>query len=64
LGLWDGGGIRIPAAGAYAIDGENLEGNGRVPDYLVKFDVDAWLAGRDIQLEKAVQELMKSLPKK
>lgn len=64
MGLWDGGGIRIPAAGAYAIDGENLEGNGRVPDYLVKFDVDAWLAGRDVQLERAVQELMKSLPKK
>lgn len=64
LGLWDGGGIRIPAAGAYAIDGENLEGNGRMPDYLVKFDVEAWLAGRDVQLEKAVQELMKALPKK
>lgn len=62
LGLWDGGSIRIPAAGAYTIDGENLEGNGRVPDYLVKFDVDAWLAGRDVQLEKAVQELLKSLP--
>lgn len=59
LGFWDGGSIRVPAAGAYAIDGENLEGNGRRPDIRIDFDPNAWLAQRDPQLERVVEELMK-----
>ncbi|MBX7133030.1 MAG: PDZ domain-containing protein [Fimbriimonadaceae bacterium] len=59
MSFWDGGSIRIPAAGAYTIDGVNLERNGRPVDFLVNFDPNAWLAGRDTQLEKAVEELMK-----
>jgi tricorn protease len=66
IGFWDGGSIRIPASGAYAITGENLEGKGRNPDILVNFDVNAWLSGHDTQLEKAVQALMEVInsPKK
>lgn len=60
-GLWDGGMIRMPSNGAYAIDGENLEGNGRKPDFAVPFDPNAWNQGRDTQLEKAVEELMKRI---
>lgn len=59
--LWDGGLIRMPSIGAYAVDGENLENNGRKPDFPVPFDPDAWAAGRDLQTEKTVAELLKRL---
>lgn len=59
--LWDGGSIRMPSIGAYAVNGENLENNGRKPDFNVPFDPNAWSSGRDPQLEKAVQELLKRL---
>ncbi|RYG41859.1 hypothetical protein EON79_20020, partial [bacterium] len=62
--LWDGGYIRLPAIGAYAVDGSNLEGIGRRPDDIVWFDPNAWTSGRDPQLEKTIAELMKNLPKK
>lgn len=63
-GLWDGGSIRMPGSGAYAVDGENLEGNGRRPDIDIPWDPVAWAAGRDTQLERAVQELMRRLPRR
>lgn len=62
--LWDGGSVRLPSIGAYTIDGENLEGTGRKPDIQVRFDPDAWTAGRDPQLEKAVETLLAGLPRK
>ncbi len=58
--LWDGGSIRMPAIGAYAITGENLENNGRRPDFAVWFDPNTWMLGRDLQIERAVQAVMKS----
>ncbi len=64
LGLWDGGMIRMPASGAFAVDGENLEGNGRKPNIDIPWDAVAWATqGRDTQLERAVQELLKLLPR-
>jgi tricorn protease len=57
--LWDGGRVRMPAIGAYAVNGENLENNGRRPDINVWFDPNAWDQGRDPQIEKAVQALLK-----
>ncbi|MCX7800965.1 MAG: S41 family peptidase [Fimbriimonadales bacterium] len=60
-GLWDGGSIRMPGSGAYAIDGENLEGQGRKPDIAVPFDADLWEQGRDSQLERLVQEMLRIL---
>lgn len=61
-GLWDGGSIRMPRGGAFASNGENLERNGRKPDFRVNFDPNAWREGRDVQTEKIVAELMKKLP--
>jgi len=58
-GLWDGGQIRMPSGGAYTIDGENLEGNGRHPDIAVPHDPNAWDLGRDTMLEAAVEALKK-----
>ncbi len=60
-GLWDGGQIRMPAIGSYTIDGENLENNGRKPDFTVPFDPNAWAKGRDPQTEKCVEELLKKI---
>ncbi len=60
-GLWDGGSIRMPGSGAYAIDGENLEGQGRKPDIAVPFDADLWDQGRDAQLERLVEEMLKRI---
>lgn len=59
FGLWDGGSIRMPGIGVFTIEGENLEGNGRKPDFNVDYDPIAWSKGRDAQLERAVAELMK-----
>ncbi|MBI1331358.1 MAG: PDZ domain-containing protein [Armatimonadetes bacterium] len=59
--LWDGGRIRMPAIGAYAVNGTNLENNGRKPDHTVWFDPNAWMQGRDLQTERAVVELLKSV---
>ncbi len=59
--LWDGGAIRLPSRGAYTIEGENLEGNGRKADVPVPYDPNAWQGGHDIQLEAAVSELMKRI---
>jgi tricorn protease len=61
FGLWDGGLIRMPAIGAYAVNGDNLENDGRRPDFTVPFDPNAWQSGRDPQIEKAVQELLKQI---
>lgn len=58
-GLWDGGAIRMPEIGSFSVNGEDMENNGRRPDFNVWFDPDAWLAGRDVQLEKAVEEMLK-----
>jgi C-terminal processing protease CtpA/Prc len=51
----------MPSIGAYAINGENLENNGRRPDHLVWFDPNAWFNNRDLQIERAVTELLKTI---
>lgn len=60
-GLWDGGSIRMPGSGAYAINGDNLEQNGRKPDIDVRWSPNDSVAGRDPQLEAAVKELLKKI---
>lgn len=59
--LWDGGSIRMPAIGAYAVNGDNLENDGRKPDHTVWYDPNAWGEGRDLQIERAVTELLKTI---
>ncbi len=58
-GLWDGGAVQIPFIGIVSVDGEPLERIGRRVDFDVRFDPNAWNAGRDNQIEVAVRELMK-----
>lgn len=59
--LWDGGTIRMPMIGAYAVNGDNMENDGRRPDHTVWFDPNAWAEGRDLQLERTISELLKNI---
>lgn len=56
--LMDGSTVATPLRGWYTLDkGINQEGNGAVPDYLVPFTPDDEAAGRDPQLDKALEVL-------
>ena len=61
--LIDGGSISVPESGMASVDGKwVIEGYGVDPDIPVENDVKSVLAGRDPQLERAVEEIMKKLP--
>ena len=60
--LIDGGGVNVPEAGSAGPEGEwVIEGHGVDPDILVDNDPESLLAGRDLQLERAVEELQKAI---
>ncbi|HNQ44444.1 MAG TPA: S41 family peptidase, partial [Candidatus Cloacimonadota bacterium] len=66
IGTWeytlvDGSSMRMPGSGWYKLDGTNMEGTGAMPDIVVENDLNDLLAGRDKQLERAVEELLKEL---
>jgi Tol biopolymer transport system component/C-terminal processing protease CtpA/Prc len=54
-GLVDGSYYRLPGWGCYTLDGQDLEITGVKPDIYVKNTFTDRLAGRDPQLEKAVE---------
>lgn len=60
-GLVDGSFYRLPSWGCYTLDGENLEKVGVKPDIKVPMDFSDRLKGRDPQLDRAIQEVMKQL---
>ena len=63
--LIDGGGITVPGARLYHNDGKWFdEGVGVQPDFLVADDPNLLMKGRDPQMEKVVDEVMKSLKTK
>jgi tricorn protease len=61
--LVDGSTVRTPGVGVYLADAKrtNMENYGVQPDILVDNSPEDTLAGRDRQLETAVQELLKQL---
>ncbi|TVQ61673.1 MAG: hypothetical protein EA378_07970 [Phycisphaerales bacterium] len=59
--LLDGGRIRMPFRGWYLPDGTDMENNGTVPDIDVPLIPDDEVAGRDPQLEAAVESLLGDL---
>jgi tricorn protease len=62
--LMDGGGVTAPDAAIYGLEGEwEVENRGVAPDVEVELDPAAWRAGRDPQLEKAVEILLEELNK-
>ena len=60
-GLVDGSMYRVPAWGCYTLDGQDLELTGVSPDIYVKNTFVDRLEGKDPQLEKAIQEILKDL---
>ena len=61
IGLVDGSNVRMPAWGCYSLDGKDLEKTGVQPDILVINSFDDKLNGRDPQLDKAIEEILKQL---
>ncbi len=61
-GLIDGGRVAVPEAGTNDTGGEYIiEGRGVEPDIEVENDPKSVLAGRDPQLERAVEEVLKAM---
>jgi tricorn protease len=61
IGLVDGSFVRMPAWGCYSLSGKDLELSGVQPDLLIINTFDDKLNGRDPQLIKAIDEIMKQL---
>ncbi|OQY96388.1 MAG: peptidase S41 [Sphingobacteriales bacterium UTBCD1] len=61
ISLVDGSSVRMPAWGCYTLDGKDLESTGVHPDILVINTFEDKLNGRDPQIDRAVQEIMKQL---
>lgn len=59
--LVDGTGIRIPGIGSYRLDGTPMEDEGQKMDYDVDITPEQYLAGKDPQLDKAIEVLMKQI---
>ncbi|MBI2946078.1 MAG: PD40 domain-containing protein [Verrucomicrobia bacterium] len=59
--LLDGSTIRTPGVGVFTARGENLENYGVQPDVLVDNTPEDFLAGRDRQIEKAVEVMRAEL---
>ena len=58
----DGGSVTVPSNGTNDVDGRwIIEGHGVDPDIVVENDPKSVIAGRDPQLERAVEELVKKM---
>jgi tricorn protease len=64
--LIDGSTVRTPGVGVFLADQKrtNMENYGVQPDILIENTPEDNLAGKDRQVETAVQELLKELSKK
>lgn len=60
-GLVDGSFYRLPSWGVYGLDGRNLEKTGVEPDIRIDNTAADRQAGRDPQLERAIEEALKDL---
>jgi C-terminal processing protease CtpA/Prc len=61
ISLVDGSSVRMPAWGCYKLDGKDMEMTGVQPDILIINTFDDKLNGRDPQLDKAIEEILKQL---
>jgi tricorn protease len=61
VGLVDGSGVRMPAWGCYSLDGKDLEKSGVQPDILIINTFEDRVNGRDPQIDRAVEEILKQL---
>lgn len=59
--LVDGTGIRMPMSGVFRMDGTPMENLGQKPDILVPWSNEDFMAGKDPQLDRALEELLKQI---
>ena len=57
--LVDGTGARMPGGGVYRKDGSPMENVGEQPDFKIGMTPEDWISGRDPQLDKAIELLLK-----
>jgi C-terminal processing protease CtpA/Prc len=62
-GMVDGSFIRLPSWGCYTLDGKDLEETGVAPDIKVLNSFEDKLTGNDPQLDRAIDEIMKTFKK-
>ena len=61
VSLVDGSNVRMPSWGCYSFDGKDLELSGVQPDTLIINTFEDKLTGKDPQLDKAIEEMLKQL---
>ena len=59
--LIDGSTVRLPSWGCYTLDGKDIEFSGVQPDILVINTFEDNINGRDPQIDRAIEEIMKQL---
>jgi len=64
VGLVDGSSVRMPGWGCYTLDGKDLEMTGVQPNITVINTFEDKLNGRDPQVDRAVEEILKQLGRK
>ena len=62
--LMDGTSLRLPAWGCYSLDGKDLEFTGVAPDIYVKNTFKDRIEGKDPQLVRGIEEILRKLDKK
>ena len=60
-GLVDGSFVRLPSWGCYSLDGKDLEITGVEPDIKIPMNFEDRINGRDPQLDRAIEEILKKL---
>lgn len=63
VGLVDNSTVRMPSWGCYTLDGKDLEKTGVQPDIKIINTFEDKLEGRDPQLDRAIDEILKQLKK-
>ncbi len=59
--LFDGSSMRMPRSGWFTKDGKNMEGNGAQPHIKIDMTPENIINDNDVQLKKAVSELLKKV---
>jgi tricorn protease len=62
-GMVDGSFVRLPSWGCYTLDGKNLEQTGVAPDIKIINTFTDKITGKDPQLDRAIEEVMKGMNK-
>ena len=62
--LVDGSSVRLPSWGCYTLEGKDLEATGVQPDIKLINTFEDKINGRDPQVDRAVEEILKQLGKK